>query len=148
MNLEISTRIAAAQDAERVASLIAGFRDEKGYKTQTTVPLPVDHRGPLYLLLAETADGALVGIAAVQRGHQLVKGTSFFQVTDMYVVEDYRRHGVAVALLNECIALGRREGSRLLKMTVDEADSAMLATAERAGFVTENGRFLALDLTL
>ena len=145
MDLDIRIRLATAADAERIASLLKTFRSELGHTGQSAVPLPVNQDGPQYVLLAEVGDHA-VGVASLQRCHHLVRGTTFLLLTDIYVLGEYRRHGVATSLLTESIALGRRIGCADFTMIAREDDKPTLATAARAGFVKHPD--LLLDLTL
>lgn len=146
MDLNIRIRLATAVDAPRVAGLLDVFRQEHGHTDQTSVPLPVDHSGPQYVLLAEVDELHTVGVASLQRCHNLVPGTTFLLLTDIYVLEDYRRHGVATALLNEAMALGRRVGCDGFTMIAREDDHPTLATAARAGFAKHRDLLLELDL--
>lgn len=145
MDLEIRIRQASASDAPRVAKLLNTFRDEHGHAQQASIPLPVDHQGPQYVLVALIKDVA-VGVASLQRCHHLVRGATFLLLTDIYVLEEYRRHGVATTLLNEAMALGRREDCQNFSMIVRDDDEPTLATAARAGF--QRHQDLLLDLML
>jgi GNAT superfamily N-acetyltransferase len=152
MDLDIRIRLATAADAERIAQLLDTFRRELGQTAQASVPLPVHQDGPQYVLLCEVSganhESHPVGVASLQRCHHLVRGTNFLLLTDIYVQEDYRRHGVATSLLSECIALGRRQGCAALTMIARDHDKPMLATAARAGFVKHPDLLLDLDLTV
>ncbi len=104
MDLDIRIRLATATDAERIAQLLDRFRRELGREAQASVPLPVHQDGPQYVLLcevcgAEPEQAHAVGVASLQRCHHLVRGNNFLLLTDIYVLEEYRRHGVAVAAL-------------------------------------------------
>lgn len=146
MDIQFSIRLAQATDGERIARLLNSFRQEFGYTTQATVPLPVDHAGPLYVLLAEQRPEELLGLAAVQRCHSLVRGTTFLLLTDIYVRRDFRKHGVATSLINEVMALGRREGCDGLSLIVNDINNAALAMASRAGFTKHNDLLLHCSL--
>ncbi len=151
MDLDIRIRLATATDAERIAQLLDRFRRELGREAQASVPLPVHQDGPQYVLLcevcgAEPEQAHAVGVASLQRCHHLVRGNNFLLLTDIYVLEEYRRHGVATSLLSECIALGRRQGCAALTMIAREVDKPMLAMAARAGFVKHADLLLDLDL--
>lgn len=145
MDLEIRIRLATAVDAEKIASLLKVFRQEEGLTNQRSVPLPVDHSGPQYVLLAEVNNHP-VGIASLQRCHQLILSKTFLLLTDIYVIDEYRRHGVATSLLNEGIALGRRIQCDNFTLFTKENDRPTLATAARAGFTKHPD--LLLDLKL
>lgn len=145
MDLDIRIRQASASDAPRIAKLLDTFRDEQGHLQQASVPLPVGHQGPQYVLLALVNEVA-VGVASLQRCHHLVRGATFLLLTDIYVLEEYRRHGVATALLNEAMAIGRREECQSFSMIVRDDDEPTLATAARAGF--QRHQDLLLDLML
>ena len=146
MDLEITTRLALASDAERMARLLDTFRHEQGHSAQTSIPLPIDGQGPLYVVVAEVSTRHFVGIASLQRCHSLVHGSTFLLLTDIYVLDEYRRHGVATALLSESMALGRRIGCQRFSMIVRENDEPTLATAARTGFIKHP--HLLLDLNL
>ncbi|MCK5800166.1 MAG: GNAT family N-acetyltransferase [Deltaproteobacteria bacterium] len=145
MDMDIRISLATAADAKHIAHLLDVFRQERGYTGQTTVPLPVNQKGPQYVLLAEVEDQP-VSVASMQRCHNLVSGTTFLLLTDIYVLEGFRRHGVATAMLSEGIALGRRIGCSNFEMIAGQTDKAILSTAARIGFVKHPDLLLDLNL--
>ena len=144
--MALNIRLARPTDGERVAGLLDSLRAEAGYTGETRIPLPADHAGPLFVLLAERDEDG-VGLVSAQRCHSLVRGTQFLLVMDVYVVEASRRQGIALALLNEAMALGRRQGcDRVALLLADINNAAVLATAARAGFHRENDVFHVREL--
>ena len=135
---EITLRLATAVDTERITELLdVSRRDRPLSERQTSVKLPVDQSGPLFVYLAENRGSDPVGLAALQRNHSIVSGDNFLLLTDIFVREDFRRHGVATLLMNEAISLGRFLGCQALRLLVSDANQPALATFSRAGLTQE-----------
>ena len=140
-----SVRLARPADGERVGALLDSFRREFNYAGETVVPLPAGHEGPLFVLLAEDGE-QLLGLLAAQRCHSLVRGGQFLLITDIYVGATARRGGVAMALMNEALGLGRRLGCGAVSLIVEHVNNATLAMAARAGFIKHDDLLLTCRL--
>jgi GNAT superfamily N-acetyltransferase len=141
----IITRQAVATDAVRISAALDELRQEFGLTAQIAVPLPVDHNGPNFVLLAEEHN-QIIGLVGAHRCHSLVKGSTFLLITDIYVVGPARKKGVATLLMNEVNALGRRIHCNAVSLIVSEVNNAALATASRAGYIKHNDMLLTYEL--
>ncbi|MCC6750690.1 MAG: GNAT family N-acetyltransferase [Deltaproteobacteria bacterium] len=139
------TRLAVAADGARIGRVLDALRAEFGYTAQATVPLPVDANGPLYVVLAELDDEP-AGLIAAEHCYSLVRGTSFLLLSDIYVLDGYRRRGVAARMIHEVAALGRRLGCQRVSLILDHINNAALATVSRAGFTKLHDILLQLPL--
>jgi GNAT superfamily N-acetyltransferase len=139
---DITTRVAGAADGIRIAKLLEQLRREFGYSSQATVPLPVDQKGPNYVFLATGGDDT-VGLACAERCHHLVRGVTFLLITDIYVIQAYRKRGISTLLFNEATALGKRIGCNETTLIISRNNEVALGAARRAGFVDHRDTLLA-----
>jgi GNAT superfamily N-acetyltransferase len=140
---QVKTRVAQASDRALVERLLASFRAEYGHAPAGPVPLPKPGEELLYVLIAEL-DEKPAGMIAAQRCQELVQGTTFLLLSDLYVLPEARRHRVASALMAAARALGERSGCRTLRLMVPDFNLAALTTVARAGFTRANELLLTL----
>jgi len=89
---------------------------------------------PAVFLAAVAADGAPVGYA----GMHAVAGEGYF--TNVAVHPDYRRKGVADALITALIAYGKERNFYRLALEVRVSNTAAIALYEKHGFVKDGIR--------
>ena len=90
------------------------------------------------------ADGRLVALVAAYVDKS---GPGRLFVTNVSVLPEFQRQGLANALLDECIGLALARGLRRVSLEVDQTNAAALALYEDRGFrvVGSNGRTLSLS---
>ena len=89
---------------------------------------------PAVFLVAEAADGTPVGYA----GMHAVAGEGFF--TNVAVHPDYRRQGVADALITALAAYGKERSFYRLALEVRVSNAPAIALYEGAGYVRDGVR--------
>lgn len=140
---QVKTRVAQASDRALVERLLASFRAEYGHAPAGPVPLPKPGEELLYVLIAELDDKP-AGMIAAQRCQELVQGTTFLLLSDLYVLPEARRNRVASALMAAARGLAERSGCRTLRLMVPDFNLAALTTVARAGFTRANELLLTL----
>lgn len=89
---------------------------------------------PAVFLVAEAADGTPIGYA----GMHAVAGEGFF--TNVAVHPDYRRQGVADALITSLAAYGKERSFYRLALEVRVSNTAAILLYEKHGFVRDGIR--------
>jgi GNAT superfamily N-acetyltransferase len=132
--MEVTTRLATAQDLAAIRRLLDQFRQEFGYApVEGQAPAPDGPEGAFNVLLAEL-DGDAVGLLALQRCHNLAQGTTFLLLSDIFVAPAARRRGVAKALMAGAKLHAAALGCQGMSLMVSEVNMPALTTAARAGF--------------
>lgn len=121
----IDIRRAYPQDAPHIAQMIDALNRYEGHKTGIT------EHGYHELLLKWLSDQASecvfllawhqnmpVGYAAFYKGYDIASMTTGTHLGDIYVTENYRRHGAGRALLGQVAAHTLSEGGVWLSLTV------------------------------
>jgi GNAT superfamily N-acetyltransferase len=139
----VTTRIAQASDRVLVEHLLSSFRAEFGHAPSGPVAFPKPGEQQLYILLAEEG-GSPAGMIAAQRCQELVQGSSFLLLSDLYVLPEARQRGAAGALMHAAKQLAERSGCRTLRLMVPDFNVAALTTVARAGFTKANELLLSL----
>jgi RimJ/RimL family protein N-acetyltransferase len=93
-----------------------------------------DGDGPRVIIVAQAADGVLVGMAGVFTPPQ-PKLAHIGTVWGVYVREAFRGRGVGEALVRACIDWAQGKGLVGLKLSVVEGNDAAVRCYERCGFV-------------
>ncbi len=142
-NRAVKTRVAQPTDRGLVEHLLASFRAEHGHAPSGPLFLPKPGEAQLHVLLAEL-DGKPVGMIAAQRCQELVQGTCFLLLSDLYVLGEARRRGVAGSLMAGAKELAQRTGCRTIRLMVPDFNVPALTTVARAGFTKPNELLLTL----
>ncbi|MDF1609290.1 GNAT family N-acetyltransferase [Hoeflea sp. YIM 152468] len=137
---EITIRPAVAADAaglnRALAQLSADMGDEHGASDADIArfcfgPAPVMHA-----LLAETADRAIVGVAAYSPFVSTVYGSVGVYISDLWVADEARGNRLGLALLAAVRAAGLEVwNASFLRLNVYHDNPRALAFYERLGFV-------------
>lgn len=94
------------------------------------------------LFLAEI-DGAPVGMCVLElhqipESHPLVCENTSAYISDIYVVESFRRQGVATALYREAVRRSKKLGAKRLELMVWPFNKSALAFYEGLGFTVRS----------
>jgi ribosomal protein S18 acetylase RimI-like enzyme len=140
MDLEI--RVASATDLDVVVRLAAAFRDHLGQ----VQPLDVDFRASIAMLLKDAgteffvACGALeTALGYVQCRYRYSAWTSALEaeLEDVFVIQEARRRGVALRLVEFAIARATVKGCRSIGLNTNEHNENALALYGKCGFAAE-----------
>jgi GNAT superfamily N-acetyltransferase len=139
----ITTRLATDADLAGVRGLVEQFRAEFGYTGDGEIP----ELGEAFHVLVAERGGDVVGMLAIQRCHDLARGSRFLLLTDIFVAASERRHGVARELMRAVKELCPRMGCEGMSLVVSEVNVPALTTAARAGFTRHDQLLFTFDPT-
>lgn len=123
-----------ARDAPRLAVLITALNRAEGNPCLATAEaLQRDLIGKAVVMVAEGADGALIGYATAHATYETGHAEPGLYVGDLYVLPRHRRQGVARALLAAMAHAGHAAGARHLWLTAQEGNTAAHAFYRRLG---------------
>jgi GNAT superfamily N-acetyltransferase len=140
MDLEI--HVASATDLDVLVRLAAAFRDHLGQAR----PLDVDFRASIAMLLKDAgtefflACGALgMALGYVQCRYRYSAWTSALEaeLEDVFVIQEARRCGVALRLVEFAIARATVKGCRSIGLNTNERNENALALYGKCGFAAE-----------
>ena len=94
----------------------------------------LENAGVSYCYLAKRADGAAVGFCSFWRV------LDELHINNIAVLPDFRRHGIATALLTHVLGEGVRLGARRATLEVRRSNEAARALYERFGFTVAGVR--------
>ncbi len=121
-----------------LAPLLAAYAAEmRGVLAGAEVPSPAAQAALLAghpaaeVLVAEAPGGAPLGFAVLFDLPEIVFARRCGQLDDLFVLPAARGQGVARALIEAAVALGRARGWSHLRWFVPEADAAAIALYER-----------------
>jgi ribosomal protein S18 acetylase RimI-like enzyme len=93
-------------------------------------------------------DGAPIGLATSHAVPASLSMGRFWMLRDLYVLPDYRRRGVAAALVNEVRVAALAAGATRISLVTEHDNQAALGLYRRLGFSPVEGLIsLSLDLT-
>jgi GNAT superfamily N-acetyltransferase len=115
--IELSLRIAAPSDAEALAELNRLF-NQADEPAELWAERLADPRQIEQAILAEV-NGQIVGMAGLRLAPGLFYPEPQAEVTELYVLPDFRHKGVGRALLEKAEALARQAGANELLIRVD-----------------------------
>ncbi len=82
-------------------------------------------------LVARTAEGELVGLANIREMPRPLSGSTVGFIDDFFVLPEYRRRGVATALVEGCRAHGQTKGWPTIRLITDESNAEAQAFYDR-----------------
>jgi ribosomal protein S18 acetylase RimI-like enzyme len=130
----VSIRRGDARDAAPLRTLIAALNEAEGNPVLATEEgLQRDLLGHAIVLVAEAAEGGLVGYATGHATYETGHAEKGLYVGDLYVAPAHRRQGIARALLAAMARAGHREGARHLWLTARDTNAAAHALYRRLG---------------
>jgi GNAT superfamily N-acetyltransferase len=135
--------LAREEDADAVASLIAGFRDWWGNER----PLDADIRATVGRLIPDSAtdyllaaaDGASepAGVCQLRYRLSVWTGVDDCWLEDLFVADGARRSGLGRALVEAAVDRARERGCRRMELDVNEENLDAIAFYVSLGFSTE-----------
>lgn len=150
------TWIAAGDDLEHAARLIAGFRDHYGRAlpgdeaiAASVARIAADGSGEF--LLGAADDGAPTGICQLRYRWSAWTTSDDCWLEDLYVEESARGAGLGRALVAASIERARERGCGRIELDVDSANAGARSLYGSAGFsgdVKADGESLLLGLKL
>jgi ribosomal protein S18 acetylase RimI-like enzyme len=140
MDLEI--RVARATDLDVLVRLAAAFRDHLGQVR----PLDVDFRTSIVMLLKDAgtefflacgAQGMALGYVQCRYRYSAWTSALEAELEDVFVVQEARRRGVALRLVEFAIARATVKGCRSIGLNTNERNENALALYGKCGFAAE-----------
>ena len=131
-------RVAQPSDAERVAALMAAFRDHIG----RDVPTDAEIRATVDALLRDpNTEFLLADTGVCQLRYRLSVWTASEDcwLEDLYVTDEARGTGVGRALIEAAFERARARGCGRVQLDVEEANARAIEVYRAAGFGTEPG---------
>ena len=86
-----------------------------------------------FIALAALGDGAVVGGLAAYVLDKFEQERSEIYIYDLAVAESHRRRGIATALIDELLAIGRRRGAYVAFVQADYVDPPAIALYSKLG---------------
>jgi GNAT superfamily N-acetyltransferase len=135
--------VADAEDAGRVAALMAGFRDHMDRDTpaddeiRASVDTLLSDPATEYLLAAPDGQGEPAGICQLRYRLAIWTGTHDCWLEDLFVERAARRTGLGRALVTAALERARARGCRRIELDVNEQNEGALRFYESLGFTTE-----------
>jgi ribosomal protein S18 acetylase RimI-like enzyme len=132
--------VAAPEEAETVARLLAAFRDWFGYAEPaddtllTSVRRLIDDAQTDYLLGATSAAGAPAGVVQQRYRHSVWTGRDDAWLEDLYVTDAARGTGLGRALTEYAMERARERGCGRIQLDVNTANAPARALYESLGF--------------
>ncbi len=136
MNLEIHIHSAESVDAAGLAQLVclnSLFNGESNSAEQIAARL-ADPRRVETAILAEI-DGRIIGFATLRVVPCIFFAEPYAEVTELYVEEGYRRHGVGRALVTHAEKLAREAGARKMLILTDFYNDTAQSLYRSMGYV-------------
>ncbi len=133
-------RRARRSDAPRLTALFRRFYREERFSRAAIAAVPQTLAGVLSrrdtTAFAAEAGGVLVGAAAMSTAYGLEVGL-YAELEDIYVLPDWRRRGVAGALVEACLAWARARGCHDVEIVLTphaQAKKGLAAWYAKRGF--------------
>ena len=123
MESEVVVRQAEAMEFERVGNLVhallAELFPDGGYKrdrfVETARTLLAGNEG-VWSFLATTHDDRDVGVVTINQCAAISSGGGFGEISELYVVPDYRSKGVGALLIDATVGFCRERGWRSIEV--------------------------------
>ena len=137
------TWLASADEADRVAALLAGFRDHMGRDEPTeaqlraTVDVLMRDPDTEFLLGARDGGAAAAGVCQLRYRLAVWTGRPDCWLEDLFVEREARRAGLGRALVEAAVERARARGCARIDLDVNEDNERALALYTAMGFTTE-----------
>ncbi len=137
----VRVRPVTADDAAAWAALYAGYRDfyrlpDDPAAVATTWQWVLGQEHGLLGLVAEDADGLLLGLADLRRFARPSSASTGLYLDDLFTAPAARHRGVATALLREAAALAADEGATVVRWITAQDNEAARAVYDRVATAT------------
>ena len=135
--------LAREEDADAVASLIAGFRDwweneqPLDAEIRATVVRLIPDPATDYLLAAPDGGSAAAGVCQLRYRLSVWTGVDDCWLEDLYVTDEARRTGLGRALVEAAVERARERGCKRMELDVNEQNVDAIAFYVSLGFATE-----------
>jgi ribosomal protein S18 acetylase RimI-like enzyme len=130
----VRIRPGETRDAAPLAVLVAALNRAEGNPHQATAEaLRRDLIGQAIVIVAQAADGSLVGYATGHATYETGHAEKGVYVGDLFVLPGHRRQGIAQAMLAAMARAGHRQGARHLWLTARDTNTAAHAFYRRLG---------------
>lgn len=138
----MKVREAALNDLDDVAMLFDQYR--RFYKKETDLPLARKFIGERIknkesiIFVAENEGGGIIGFAQLYPTFSSVSAKRAYIFNDLFVSENYRKNGVATALINASTDLCKKQAVAYLVLETGQDNYAAQALYEKHGFAQES----------
>jgi len=139
---DVKTRRAAAHDLDAVAALFDAYR--QFYEMPADLPLARRYlgerfdRGESVILVAEGADGALVGFTQLYPAFCSVIAARTFVLYDLFVTPEARGTGAGRALMEAAEAHARKAGAARLMLQTARTNTIGQSLYESCGWIRDD----------
>ncbi|PZF58334.1 GNAT family N-acetyltransferase [Curtobacterium sp. MCSS17_008] len=139
--MTVSVRPVSPADAAQWQHLYAGYRafyrlPDDPASVRTTWGWVSEGAHGLLGLVAEDADGRLVGLADLRRFARPSSATTGLYLDDLFTAPDARHRGVATALLREAAAIAAAEGASVVRWITAADNAGARAVYDRVATAT------------
>jgi len=139
--MSTSVRPVTPDDAAAWQQLYAGYRasyhlPDDPAAVRTTWSWVSEGAHGILGLVAEDADGRLVGLADLRRFARPSSATTGLYLDDLFTAPEARHRGVATALLREAAAVAAAEGASVVRWITAEDNAAARAVYDRVATAT------------
>ena len=132
MNGELTISIAVADDAPTIAKLNLLF-NEVDESANAIVARMSDPNCVETVILAKVADKA-VGFALVRVVPSVLYSTPHAELTELYVMDDYRQRGIASELITFAEQVAAQKGARSILVQTGDDNLPALALYKKYGY--------------
>jgi ribosomal protein S18 acetylase RimI-like enzyme len=146
----VQIRPAAPDDCEAIAAMVIELARLFGVKAGTTAGFlregAFGARPSFDILVAQDAEGGLVGYLIHQNTLSTWRGANGVFVVDLFVHPHWRNDGIGDKLTQAAARAGQAKGARFMRLDIDENNHAARRFYERQGFrPLEHDCVLVLD---
>jgi GNAT superfamily N-acetyltransferase len=137
--MKFTVRAAGEADFPAILDIIKALAhfERAPEKVTNTVEQMQAEKDYFHCLVAVNEEGVLIAICLYFFAYYTWVGKSLY-LDDLYVLEPYRRHGVAAALLNELFEIARREKCNRIRWQVLDWNENAIKFYKRIGAILDN----------
>ncbi|MDR2234384.1 MAG: GNAT family N-acetyltransferase [Tannerella sp.] len=137
--MKFTIRRAEESDFQAILDIIKALAhfEKAPEKVTNTVEQMKAEKDYFNCLVAVGEDGVIVAICLYFFAYYTWVGKSLY-LDDLYVLEPYRRHGIAAALLNELFEIARREKCNRVRWQVLDWNTSAINFYKKIGATLDN----------